>query len=132
MTTIPARLAKRAVAHTSLASARADVLALYRDFYRAAPEICDTYALDIPPSLVRTRYRQEFERNKHVTDLKVLDVLILKGRQEYQEVMNTWKMRAQLLGFIMAPIERQGQHPKGFLDSFYTGKDELAVLPMSP
>ncbi|EJU00238.1 NADH dehydrogenase 1 alpha subcomplex subunit 6 [Dacryopinax primogenitus] len=132
MTTIPARLAKRAVTHVSVAAARPDVLALYRDFYRAAPEICDLYAIDIPPSLVRARFRQEFERNKHISDVKVLDVLLLKGRQEYQEIMNTWKMRAQLLALIMAPIERQGEHPTGFLDAFYSGKDALAVAPLSP
>jgi hypothetical protein len=40
---------------------------------------------------LRTKVREQFEKNKHVTDVRVIDILILKGRQEFQESINYWK-----------------------------------------
>jgi hypothetical protein len=36
--------------------------------------------------VLKRRVRQEFEKNRHVTNLGVIDVLLLKGRQEFEEV----------------------------------------------
>ncbi len=56
-----------------------------------APEICALYALDVPPSTLRAKFRTQFEKNKTVKDLAVLDLMLLKAQQEYQETMNGWK-----------------------------------------
>lgn len=56
-----------------------------------APEICSLYALTVPPFHVRAAIRDQFEQHRHIQDLKVIDVLLLKARQEYQETMNCWK-----------------------------------------
>lgn len=45
---------------------------------------------------LRTKVREQFEKNKHVTDVRVIDVLILKGRQEFQESINYWKTPVRL------------------------------------
>lgn len=91
MVTIPARLAHRAVVSANLAEAQARSRALYRDYYRSAPEICSLYALDVPPSTMRAKIRQKFEVNKNLKDIAVLDLLLHKGRLDYQETMNAWK-----------------------------------------
>ena len=44
------------------------------------------YAVNFPASAIRAKIRQEFERNAHVDDLEAVDILLLKGFQEYQEV----------------------------------------------
>lgn len=91
MTTIPARLAHITRTSASLAEAQQRSTALYRNFYRSAPEICSLYALDVPPSAIRAKIRQKFEANRHIKDMAVLDLLIFKATIEYQETMNAWK-----------------------------------------
>lgn len=42
------------------------------------------YNIPHPISTVRTRIRQEFERNRFVEKLPVVDVLVFKSHAEYQ------------------------------------------------
>lgn len=91
LVTIPARLAQAARVSSSRQEARSRSLALYRDFYRSAPEICALYALDVPPSTLRAKFREKFEAARGIEDLAVIDVMLHKGRVEYQETMNAWK-----------------------------------------
>jgi hypothetical protein len=56
-----------------------------------APEICALYALDVPPSTLRAKFRTQFEKNKTIKDVAVLDLMLLKAQQEYHETMNGWK-----------------------------------------
>ena len=101
-----------------------------------APEICTLYALNISPVYLRHVIRQKFERNRSVTDPKIIDVLIAKDRMEYQETMNCWKMNDQLLGIF---IQGDGGKPvQGtFLQKFYQGEsavcsDYSIVYPQYP
>ncbi|KAF9648134.1 hypothetical protein BDM02DRAFT_3155887 [Thelephora ganbajun] len=128
MTTIPARLARATRISSSPTEARQRVLSLYRDWYRSAPEICTLYALSVSPTYLRHVIRQRFERNRSVTDPKIIDVLIAKERMEYQETMNCWKMGDQLLGLL---VQGDGGKPVGgtFLQRFYQGRDEQAIRP---
>ena len=41
--------------------------------------------------MVRLKLRQDFERNRHVDNLDVINMLLHKNQQEYQETMNCWK-----------------------------------------
>jgi hypothetical protein len=41
--------------------------------------------------MIRVKKRADFERHREITDLNVVDMLIFKSRQEYQETMNCWK-----------------------------------------
>ena len=41
--------------------------------------------------MVRLKIRQDFERNRHVTNLGVINMLLHKNQQEYQETLNQWK-----------------------------------------
>lgn len=107
--------------------ARYRVLGLYRDWYRAAPEICTLYALDVPPAKIRHAIRQKFENNRFVTDPRAIDILIHKSRQDYQETMNLWKQNDHILGLFLA--DEGPKAPKTFLQKFYEGRDEEAVIP---
>lgn len=42
------------------------------------------YNMPMPISTIRTRIRQEFERQRYVSKLPVVDVLLFKGNAEYQ------------------------------------------------
>ncbi|KAF9791852.1 hypothetical protein BJ322DRAFT_10 [Thelephora terrestris] len=128
MTTIPARLARATTTSSNPTEARQRVISLYRNWYRSAPEICSLYALNVSPTYLRHVIRQKFERNRSVTDPKIIDILIAKERMEYQETMNCWKMNDQLLGLFIHP---DGGKPVDgtFLQRFYQGRDEQAVRP---
>lgn len=102
------------------------------------------YALNVSPAYVRHSIREHFEKNRYVTDLRAIDVLLLKGRQEYQETLNCWKQRDHVEGILLAP---QFRPQKTFMQKFLegewrcdiwrcvwvdllgTGRDEDAVLP---
>lgn len=42
------------------------------------------YNVPHPAAAIRTRIRQEFERNRQVNQLAVVDVLLFKSHAEYQ------------------------------------------------
>ncbi|KAK0565821.1 ndufa6 NADH-ubiquinone oxidoreductase subunit [Tilletia horrida] len=122
MTTIPTRFAQAAKVSSNLFEAHARSRALYRQFYRSAPEICALYALDVPPSLLRAKIRTQFEKYRGINDLAVLDVLLLKAQQEYQETINAWKQLPQIMRWFAD--EEADPKPQTFLENFYAGRDE--------
>jgi NADH dehydrogenase (ubiquinone) 1 alpha subcomplex subunit 6 len=80
------------------------------------------YSLNYSPQYVRHLLRQRFEANRDVTDLRAINVLLLKSRQEFQETMNGWKLPDQVLGILLKPKETGP--PKTFLEKFYTGESD--------
>ncbi|KAG1732686.1 NdufA6 NADH-ubiquinone oxidoreductase 14.8 kDa subunit [Suillus paluster] len=126
MTTIPSRLAQVTRISSSRADARLRVIDLYRGWVRAAPEICTLYALSVTPAYVRHCIRQKFEQNRHVTDPRAIEVLLLKGQQELQETVNCWKQTDHIYGILLKNQERP---QRTFLQKFYEGRDEDVVLP---
>lgn len=60
-----------------------------------APEIQTMYNVPFPVSVIRTRIREEFERNRFVNKLPIVDVLLFKSDAEYQVTMAPmWAGRA--------------------------------------
>ena len=83
-----------------------------------APEIVSLYALNISVPYFRQRIRAKFEENRHVSDIRVIDKLALRGRQEYQETMNFWKQKEHVMGKLLLPRDRP---QRSFLQKFYEG-----------
>lgn len=75
--------------------------------------------MNVPPAYVRHSIRQRFERNRNVTDPRAIDVLLLKGRQEFQETVNGWKQTDHVAGILLQPQDRP---QKTFLQKFYEGE----------
>ncbi|EGG05401.1 uncharacterized protein MELLADRAFT_107687 [Melampsora larici-populina 98AG31] len=125
--TIPSRLARRTLSSPNLAVAQARSRSLYRDWYRAAPEICQLYALDVPYPALRAKIRQIFNKHSHVRDVQTIDVLVSKSHMEYQEFVNVWKMPSQVMRYFES--EQSPPLPNTFLEKFLAGKDELMVKP---
>lgn len=42
------------------------------------------YSLGMPVSAIRTKIRQEFEKNRYVSQLNVVDVLLYQSHAEFQ------------------------------------------------
>ncbi|KAK9703885.1 ndufa6 NADH-ubiquinone oxidoreductase subunit [Basidiobolus ranarum] len=105
----------------SLTIARQRVLGLYRDCQRAAPKIVTLYELDFPADVVRAKIREEFEKNRFVNDVGLLDILIFKGQAELRETMMKWKQNSQLMQYFY----KDEVDPKAtdFLSKFYENRD---------
>lgn len=104
--TIPARLAKPVVLAKTLAEAHTRSIDAYRQWYRSAPEICALYGLNVSPSAIRLKIRQDFERNRNIKELDVINVLLHKNQIEYQETMNCWKQE------VSASEDQRGRQPE--------------------
>ncbi|TXT04245.1 hypothetical protein VHUM_04243 [Vanrija humicola] len=118
----PARLARKVTIATTREEARVRVIDAYRAWYRSAPEICALYALNVSPSALRLKFRQDFEKNRHLEDLGLINVLLHKNQQEYQETMNCWKQEPHLLHWFKS--YEDPAPPVSFLDKFYSGRDD--------
>ncbi|WWC87765.1 uncharacterized protein L201_002657 [Kwoniella dendrophila CBS 6074] len=123
MTTIPSRLAKLTTSVSSWEEARKASLSAYRAWYRSAPDIVQLYTLNVSPSLVRLKFRQDFERNRDtITDLQVMNIMLLKNQQEYQETMNAWKQEPHVMQWFKRYDDPAP--PKTFLEKFYASRDD--------
>merc|ERR1712126_101799 len=101
--------------------ARRRALNLYKAWYRQLPYVVQEY--DIPKSLdeCKAKLKEEFLKHKHVTDVRVIDMLILKGQMELVETVNIWKQK----GHIMSYFKETYMEPKptDFLSKFFAGHD---------
>lgn len=91
---------------------RRRVLSLYRAYVRSAPTFAETYELSYPTAQIRTKIRQEFERNRFVSDVAVINVLEAKGQMEFQETINFWKQHPHIHRYFETD-EKTQERPKG-------------------
>lgn len=82
------------------ADMRKRVLHLYRKFIRNSQEFSNLYELDMPVSNIKTKIRQEFERNRYVKNIDITNVLYMKGQMEFQELVNFWKQQCHVLNYF--------------------------------
>lgn len=73
---------------------------------------------------MRAVIRQRFEKNRYVSDPKLIDVLIHKSRLDYQEAVNFWKQEPHVLGPLLSNRDRPH---RTFLQKFYEGGSSYSV-----
>ncbi|GMM28417.1 hypothetical protein DAMA08_011330 [Martiniozyma asiatica (nom. inval.)] len=98
--TLPTAFAEATRFSTSNAELRIRVLNLYRRYLRHSRDFVNSYDLDIPAAGVKTTIRQEFEKQRHVQDLAVKNVLYMKGQMEFQELVNFWKQQCHVMKYF--------------------------------
>ncbi|KAK0753292.1 NADH-ubiquinone oxidoreductase 14.8 kDa subunit [Schizothecium vesticola] len=104
--------------------AQHQVLSTYRKWIRAAPEIQTMYSVPLPVSAIRTRIRQEFERNRFVNKLSAVDVLIFRSHADYQETMNFWRQTTHIMSYFKEEsLHRTKDRPTNFLEGFLEGRN---------
>uniref|UniRef100_A0A7R9D3K5 NADH dehydrogenase [ubiquinone] 1 alpha subcomplex subunit 6 n=1 Tax=Timema cristinae TaxID=61476 RepID=A0A7R9D3K5_TIMCR len=96
--------------------AKKRVLNLYKAWYRQMPYVVMDY--DIPKSVpqLRQKLREEFEKNTHITDIRVIDMLVIKGQMELKETVEIWKQKENLEEMKLYYIgEKMGKLPQLYL-----------------
>ncbi|GME94399.1 NADH dehydrogenase (ubiquinone) activity protein [[Candida] boidinii] len=100
---------------------RLRVLNLYRRYLRHSKDFVNSYDLDIPASQVKTKVRQEFERQRFVNDIKVQNVLYMKAQMEFQELVNFWKQTCHVMKYFETYESYDKSSKDTFVEKFLKG-----------
>lgn len=75
---------------------------------------------DIPKNekQCQEKLREEFMKNKDVTDIRVIDMLVIKGQMELKEAVNSWKQKHHIMKYWKETWEPK---PTDFLSKFFSG-----------
>lgn len=76
------------------------------------------YSLNIPVSVIRTKVRQQFEKHRYVSQLKVVDVLLYQSHAEFQETLNYWKQLSHVMKYFRQEEEPAARLPANFISGF--------------
>jgi hypothetical protein len=80
--------------------ARRNVVRLYRRWLQIIPWMKDVYHVPTEQQFMIQRLRREFTQNAKVTETHLVDALVYRGYQDYEEVEMHHKQRGHILKFF--------------------------------
>ncbi|XVF00213.1 hypothetical protein REPUB_Repub03eG0265800 [Reevesia pubescens] len=112
----------------SLEEAKSRVLDFFRSACRAIPSIMDIYNLDdvVSKSQLRSSIASQIRNNSHVTNPKVIDMLLFKGMEELNNIVEHAKQRHHIIGQyvlnregLVQDLDTKDEGMSDFLKNFY-------------
>ncbi|KAJ0176622.1 hypothetical protein K1T71_007801 [Dendrolimus kikuchii] len=110
----------RPLMSSDFCEARRRVLSLYRAFYRYIPYIIKYFDIPKTEEDVRWKIREHFYKNACVTDVRVIDLLVIKGNMELKEITRQWQQKGHIMAHWNPSAEPK---PCDFLGKFFAGID---------
>ncbi|XP_057462880.1 NADH dehydrogenase [ubiquinone] 1 alpha subcomplex subunit 6-like [Actinidia eriantha] len=124
------RSVKVAPNSASLEEARGRVFDFFRSACRSIPTIMDIYNLQdvVSPSELRSSISSQIRKNSHITNPKVIDMLLFKGMEELGNIVEHAKQRHHIIGQyvvgrggLVQDLGPKDQGSSNFLKNFYGG-----------
>ncbi|PON53328.1 NADH dehydrogenase [ubiquinone] 1 alpha subcomplex subunit [Parasponia andersonii] len=112
----------------SLEEARQRVFDFFRTACRSIPSIINIYNLDdvVTVSQLRSTIASEIRKNSHFTNPKVIDMLLFKATEEFNNILEHAKQRHHLIGQyvvgqqgLVQDLNPKDQSTSTFLKNFY-------------
>ncbi|CAO2162492.1 unnamed protein product, partial [Urochloa humidicola] len=113
----------------SLEEARHRVFDFFKQACRSIPTVMEIYNLDdvVTPSQLRSTIAKEIRKNQNITNPKVIDMLLFKGMEELNNIVEHAKQRHHVIGqYVIGQeglVQELGSKDQGssdFLKKFYT------------
>ncbi|KAI4332957.1 hypothetical protein L6164_017822 [Bauhinia variegata] len=112
---------------TTLEEARKRVFDFFRTASRSLPSVMEIYNIHdvITVSQLRSTVAAEIRKNSHVSDPKVIDMLLFKAFEELKNIVEHSKQRHHIIGQYVVgrqagqELGTKDQHISNFLKSFY-------------
>lgn len=108
----------RPLLSTTQIDARVRVLGLYKAWIRQATMIPRDYDIPKNEEQIKEKIRSEFLKHRNVKDIRVIDMLVIKGQMELREVASKFKHKGQIMTYWKETIEPK---PTDFLSKFVSG-----------
>ncbi|CAO2820307.1 unnamed protein product [Amaranthus hypochondriacus] len=111
----------------NLEEARKRVFEFFKLASRSLPTVMDIYNLDDVTTIsqLRSSISSQFRKNAHIKDPKVIDMLIFKGMEELENIVEHSKQRHHIIGqYVVGQglVQDLGTKDQGlspFLKKFY-------------
>ncbi|KAK2634362.1 hypothetical protein Ddye_029154 [Dipteronia dyeriana] len=112
----------------NLEEARSRMFEFFRLACRSIPSIIDIYNLDevVTKSQIRSTIAAQIRKNSQVTNPKVIDMLLFKGMEELNNILEHAKQRHHMIGQyvtgqhgLVQDLDSKDQGLSDFLKNFY-------------
>jgi len=100
--------------------ARRRAINLYRDWYRQIPGIRECFRMNLSVVHMRSKIKDMFYQNKNVTDLRAIDMLIIKGQMELTETLKVHKQPCHVYKLF---ADTYNPKSKDFISKFLEGRE---------
>merc|ERR1712142_263599 len=102
--------------------ARVRVLSLYRAWYRQIPSMVQKFDLPVNEDQLKAKLKEEFIKNAHLKDVRVIDMKVIQGQQDLREIAEHWQEHVIFLSKYFGNL-RIPERPKDFMSKFIHGHE---------